>query len=119
MHFAKNKLLNVARFKASLEKLDNQNKATLSLYKSTIQKALTELEQHQNQGVATANLIENFTWMIDQLVIFAWQQHKTNFPIESDIQLIAVGGYGRGELHPYSDVDLLILLRHDKYDEVK
>ena len=119
MHFAKNKLLNVARFKSSLEQLENQNKATISLYKGTIQKALVELEQHQNQGVATANLVENFTWMIDQLVIFAWQQHKTNFPVKCDLQLIAVGGYGRGELHPYSDVDLLILLRNDSYDEIK
>ena len=57
--------------------------------------------------------------MVDQLVVLAWQHNLDNFPINSDIQLIAVGGYGRGELHPYSDVDLLILLGGNDYEGVK
>ncbi|HPY40101.1 MAG TPA: [protein-PII] uridylyltransferase [Thiolinea sp.] len=52
--------------------------------------------------------------LIDVVLQEIWQQNE--FTV-SEASLIAVGGYGRRELHPASDVDLLILL-HQAPDEI-
>jgi [protein-PII] uridylyltransferase len=44
---------------------------------------------------------------VDAMLVGLWQY--VELEKDRNTTLIAVGGYGRGELHPYSDVDLLIL----------
>ena len=55
---------------------------------------------------SAAHLIHLRADFFDQLLAIIWRNYA--WP-DDNIELIAVGGYGRGELHPHSDIDLLIL----------
>ena len=47
---------------------------------------------------------------VDAILTKLWHQHTLN---EHSVSLVAVGGYGRGELHPFSDIDILLLTQTD------
>jgi [protein-PII] uridylyltransferase len=53
-------------------------------------------------------LVRSRARFIDTLLITMWR-HLLAAPLAAEMTLMAVGGYGRGELHPQSDVDILIL----------
>ena len=53
-------------------------------------------------------LLRNLRQSVDGVLARAWDEAA----LPPGTALVGVGGYGRGELFPYSDIDLLILLEH-------
>ncbi|MGA9852393.1 MAG: [protein-PII] uridylyltransferase [Gammaproteobacteria bacterium] len=78
----------------------------------TLRRNLKAADEIQRQefaaGVPIEQLVRARAKTVDVLIRRAFQLHLSQF--EPELALAAVGGYGRGELHPHSDVDLLILL---------
>ncbi|WP_417597167.1 [protein-PII] uridylyltransferase [Oceanospirillum sp.] len=99
-------LFNKHTFKQQLA----EAKSSISLFKQTIQGVQDTLDQRFLDGSDIRDLVHGRAWFMDQLLSVVWEQF--DWP-DNNISLIAVGGYGRGELHPHSDIDLLILLRND------
>ena len=65
--------------------------------------AIIELFQ---AGGKPEKLLTDLRLSVDAALTELWQA----FELPANAALVAVGGYGRGELFPYSDVDVLILL---------
>lgn len=102
---------NQARFRQ-----DYAQKPRVTLFKDAIAGVSSHFDRRFIEGDDIRMLITERASFIDLLLHYAWFQYTW----DNDIALIAVGGYGRGELHPYSDIDILILLDDTvkkKYDE--
>lgn len=93
----------------TLDKL-SQEEFTLPLLKQQVERLQEWLEQSFKQGVTAAELIAIRSHYLDKLLQRLWQIN--GFETTPQLSLIAVGGYGRQELHPLSDIDLLILSQH-------
>src|SRR5580692_2971454 len=88
------------------------NESTGSGMRGVYQRKMLEIRgAFEAGGASGAVTIAARAVALDELVCGFWRQAvKGDSRLGSGIALVAVGGYGRRELFPYSDVDLLFLL---------
>lgn len=77
-------------------------------YKQLLEEKRQQYNELFHQSYPIEKLVKSYAALVDEVLISAWHANKLN--LDSSVSLIAVGGYGRGELHPHSDVDILILI---------
>lgn len=80
----------------------------LTHFKQALQQGQHYLREAFGMGAPIKSLVYKQGWFIDQMLQQAWQTHDLD---DQALALVAVGGYGRGELHPGSDIDIMILSR--------
>ncbi|HKJ94793.1 MAG TPA: [protein-PII] uridylyltransferase, partial [Gammaproteobacteria bacterium] len=82
-----------------------------ALLRQGLQDADETLRARFLEGTPAAELVPLRAQLVDSVVTRVW--HHTLGGLGRRAALVAVGGYGRGELHPGSDTDLMVVLPDD------
>ena len=90
--------------------VDIESGQPIEVFRAALGCANDHFNKRFYEGENVHQLVNERAHFADLILRHAWNR----FEWDGDISLIAVGGYGRGELHPHSDIDLLILMRRDK-----
>jgi [protein-PII] uridylyltransferase len=85
--------------------------------KALIATAQERIRQEHEGGMRGRNVVRHLTALVDDVVRtifdFCLQQQGMTQP---QCTVLALGGYGRGELNPYSDIDLMFLCHKEPPD---
>lgn len=87
----------------------------VSVFRNALSAAKNHFDNRFLEGGEARALVQENAQFADIILHYAWHQQTW----DDNISLIAVGGYGRGELHPHSDIDLLILMHRNKAEHFR
>ncbi len=80
---------------------------SISAFRDTLIWGRERLYSLFHDGVPADSLVHARAHLVDEVLRAAWQKFLP--PGTTGLTLAAVGGYGRGELLPHSDIDILVL----------
>ena len=88
----------------------------IGAFKACVKESFNWLERNFN-NIHVDELVVERARFTDALLRKAWQLE--NLHTVKHLSLCAVGGYGRGQMQPYSDIDLLILSEKSLHKETQ
>jgi [protein-PII] uridylyltransferase len=110
---AKDFPLDAAIMESTLVTSENPIKA----FRAALRHIDEQLRAQFYEGSPANELVKTRADWIDHLLQWVWRRF---FPTEDkNLALVAVGGYGRGELHPGSDIDIMVLLQDDDISQYR
>ncbi len=89
-------------------------KPAIATFKETLAWGRERLSGLFSEGAPADVLVHARAQLIDEVLREIWERHVGGV---DGIALVAVGGYGRGELLPHSDIDLLVLHTPEAFQE--
>src|SRR5579871_3391618 len=84
-----------------------REQAEPAAWRERLRQANEELKNRFLAEEPVEELVHARAALVDAVLREAWQRHCAR---QDSWALVAVGGYGRGELHPASDIDILLLV---------
>jgi [protein-PII] uridylyltransferase len=95
---------------------DARRPELIALLRATLEKGRTEVRRRFEANLSGTQAVRALSYLMDQIIrtlheFAAGKVFRLANPTAGErMAVIAVGGYGRGELAPFSDIDLLFLL---------
>ena len=83
----------------------------LAQFKQLLKQKDSSLAQQFDPFASVSDLLKDKSDFIDNLLTACWQYFLGEYA--QKLSLIAVGGYGRRELFPFSDIDILVILNSE------
>jgi [protein-PII] uridylyltransferase len=97
--------------RAALEQALAGDMTAIGSFREAMRSASEQLAERFQRNEPIETLVAGRAAVVDQVIIACWKHFSGKLLDSAD--LVAVGGYGRGELHPHSDIDLTVLLEGD------
>lgn len=77
-------------------------------FRAALEEGDRELARRFHADEPVEALVRDRAHLVDAVLVRAWEMHAGD--ASRELALVAVGGYGRGELLPCSDIDVMVLL---------